>query len=175
MFRYLPWRAAWLAIVAAAHPAPAAAQPCLLCEPASPAVRGAPDAAVPLRIEITAGLDFSRVATGMAGGTVVLDPASGSRHLSGGLIDLGGFALTGEAVVRGAPGRTVRIILPGEILLVSDTGRTARATGLVTDIGMIGRLGADGMLRFRFGARLAVGGDDDGNYRGRVPIGVEYE
>lgn len=149
---------------------------CLLCDK-SAAVAGPladPDG-VPLRIEISAQLDFSRIATGSGGGSVTVDPQSGARRLSGNLRDLGGGGLTGEAIVSGAPGHAVRINLPAEILLDGDGGRSARMIDLATDLGPAPRLGTDGRLRFRFGGRLQLSGDDEGNYRGRIPISVEYE
>ncbi len=130
---------------------------------------------LPLRIEISAALDFSRVATGRSGGSVTVDPVSGQRRLSGDVRDLGGMALTGEAMISGTPGRAVRIAIPPEIRLDGDQGRSARVVDVVTDLGPAPRLGPDGRLRFRFGGRLTVASDDDGNYRGRIPISVEYE
>lgn len=156
---------------------PASAAPCLLCGETPPAGDGpvADGAELPLRIEISAQLDFSRIATGRGGGSVTIDPVSGQRRISGDLRDLGGMALTGEATVSGTPGRAVRVALPAEILLDGDQGRLARVVDVTTDLGAAPRLGPDGRLRFRFGGRLAVASDDDGNYRGRIPISVEYE
>lgn len=154
---------------------PARAQ-CLLCEKEAPTTGSEGSANdIPLRIEIAAQLDFSRVATGQGGGAVTIDPRTGSRQLTGNLMDLGGMALSGEAVVSGTPGRSVRIIIPTEIMLDGDNGRSARVSDLVTNLGPAPRLGVDGRLRFRFGGRLQVMRDDDGNYRGRIPIAVEYE
>jgi Domain of unknown function (DUF4402) len=155
----------------------ASAAPCLLCDQSASGgdrpLLGSGE--MPLRIEISAALDFSRVATGGGGGTVTVDPVSGQRRLAGNIRDLGGIALTGEAMVSGSPGRAIRIAIPGEILLDGDQGRSARVIDVVTDLGPAPRLGPDGRLRFRFGGRLAVASDDDGNYRGRIPISVEYE
>ncbi len=155
----------------------ASAAPCLLCDQSSGnAHRPAPvNEELPLRIEISAALDFSRVATGRSGGSVTVDPVSGQRRLSGDVRDLGGMALTGEALVSGTPGRAVRIAMPAEITLDGDQGRSARVVDVLTDLGPAPRLGPDGRLRFRFGGRLTVASDADGNYRGRIPISVEYE
>ena len=46
--------------------------------------------------------------------------------------------------------------------------------GLATDLGAAPRLGIDGRLQFRFGGRLQVTGSADGDYRGRIPVTVEY-
>jgi len=152
------------------------AAPCLLCGQTDVALAngGAVDGEQSLRIEISAQLDFSRVAAGR-GGSVAIDPISGARRLSGDVQDLGGMALSGEAVITGTPGRGVRIFLPATIDLDGDQGRRARVADLATNLGPAPRIGPDGTLRFRFGGRLAVASDDDGNYRGRIPIMVEYE
>lgn len=167
----------WPTILAAVIAATPARAQCLLCDrPAAAASSAKPDGTdVPLRLEISAQLDFSRIATGAGGGSVTLDPQTGARRLMGNLLDLGGMALTGEAVVTGAPGRAVRIYIPYAIDLEGDHGRSARVTDLATDLGPAPRLGSDGRLSFRFGGRLQVASDDDGNYRGRVPISAEYE
>lgn len=156
---------------------PASAAPCQLCgeTPATGDRPVADGAELPLRIEISAQLDFSRIATGRGGGSVTIDPVSGQRRISGDLRDLGGMALTGEATVSGTPGRAVRVAIPPEILLDGDQGRLARVVDVTTNLGPAPRLGPDGRLRFRFGGRLAVASDDDGNYRGRIPISAEYE
>ena len=67
------------------------------------------------------------------------------------------------------------VILPATVDLEGGNGRTARVTGLVTDLSAVPRLGADGRLQFRFGGRLQIAGLDDGDYRGRIPVTVEYQ
>lgn len=156
---------------------PASAAPCLLCGETADvgANRVADEADVPLRVEISAQLDFSRVATGHSGGSVTVDPVSGLRRVAGDIRDLGGMALSGEAMVSGTPGRAVRVSIPAEIQLDGDQGRSARVVDMTTNLSPAPRLGPDGQLRFRFGGRLAVASGDDGDYRGRIPISVEYE
>lgn len=158
-----------------AGPSTAAAQ-CLLCaQDASGAVIASRERDTPLRVDIETQLDFSRVAVGAMGGAVELDPVSGARRLSGAVVDLGGFPVTGVVTVRGAPGAEVRVTLPATVDLEGGHGRSARVTGLVTDLSPAPRLGADGRLQFRFGGRLQIAGLDDGDYRGRIPVTVEYQ
>lgn len=154
--------------------APASAQ-CLLCAPGPTATTGQ-RAPAPLALEIGSGLDFDRVAVGASGGgSVSIDPVSRSRMVEGGLADLGGLVMTGSATVRGEPGRTVRIGLPGQVSLRSASGADARISRLVTDLPNAPRLGPDGTLSFSFGGRLDVTGEGDGDYRGRIAITVDYE
>ena len=155
--------------------APSAAAQCMLCTPDKAAGIAARTAEVPLRVDVETRLDMGRVAVGAMGGEVEIDPASGARRVRGDVVDLGGFALTGTVTVRGEPGAEVRVILPASVDLESGHGRTPRVTGLVTDLSAAPRLGADGRLIFRFGGRLQVAGLDDGDYRGRIPVTVEYQ
>ncbi|MFN4356897.1 DUF4402 domain-containing protein [Sphingopyxis alaskensis] len=154
--------------------APPAAAQCLLCAQDAAAGQGR-KAETPLRIDVETRLDMGRIAVGAMGGEVEIDPASGARRLRGDLVDLGGFALSGTVTVRGEPGAEVRVILPASVDLTSGHGRTARVTGLVTDLSAAPRLGPDGRLQFRFGGRLQVAALDDGDYRGRIPVTVEYQ
>ncbi|WP_287405738.1 DUF4402 domain-containing protein [Sphingopyxis sp.] len=154
---------------------PAAAAQCLLCAPDKASGAAAREAEVPLRVEVETRLDMGRVAVGAMGGAVTVDPVSGARRLSGDVVDLGGFALTGIVTVRGAPGAEVRVILPASVDLEGGHGRTARVTDLATDLSAAPRLGPDGRLQFRFGGRLQLAGADDGDYRGRIPVTVEYQ
>ena len=156
--------------------APVAAAQCLLCAPDKAGGAAAQyKSAVPLRIDVETQLDMGRVAVGAMGGEVELDPMSGARRVRGDVVDLGGFALTGVVTVRGEPGAEVRVILPATVDLEGGYGRTARVTGLVTDLSAAPRLGPDGRLQFRFGGRLQIAGLDDGDYRGRIPVTVEYQ
>lgn len=161
-------------LLAFASPSVAAAQ-CLLCAQEKDGAAAARRAEVPLRVEVETQLDMGRVAVGAMGGEVEIDPTSGARRVRGDVVDLGGFALTGVVTVRGEPGAEVRVILPASVDLEGGHGRTARVTGLVTDLSAAPRLGPDGRLIFRFGGRLQIAGLDDGDYRGRIPVTVEYQ
>lgn len=158
-----------------ACPAMAAAQ-CLLCaQQGSSAAVSTRSTATPLHVEVETQLDMGRVAVGAMGGEVEIDPASGARRLRGDVVDLGGFSLTGVVTVRGEPGAEVRVILPATIELEGGGGRRARVDGLATDLSAAPRLGPDGRLQFRFGGRLQVAAAGDGDYRGRIPVTVEYQ
>jgi len=158
-----------------AAPSPAAAQ-CMLCgkDESGPAIVKR-KAETPLRVEVETQLDMGGVAAGAGGGEVAIDPLTGARRLSGNVVDLGGFALTGVVTVSGEPGAEVRVYLPATVDLESGDGRTARVTGLATDLSAAPRLGPDGRLQFRFGGRLQVAGASGGDYRGRIPVTVEYQ
>jgi hypothetical protein len=46
---------------------------------------------------------------------------------------------------------------------------------LVSDLPASPRLDSAGNLEFRFGGRVRITGDADGDYRGNLPITVEYQ
>ena len=153
---------------------------CRLCA-ASPASDSLSQAAtgkqeIPLQIEITANLDFSRMALlGGNGGVVSIDPMSGAKQISGSIANLGGMALHGEGRLTGEPGRNVRVSLPERIQLSAPNGSTAELEKLETNLPALARLDQAGRLTFSFGGKLRVRGDANGQFRGRIAITADYE
>jgi hypothetical protein len=82
--------------------------------------------------------------------------------------------MVGSAVVRGEAGRAVRIELPRRIELHSLSGARIGIEDIVSDLPSAPRLDSAGSLSFRFGGRLSISDDAEGEYRGDVPITVEY-
>ncbi len=151
---------------------PATAQ-CRLCAVPS-AERPGEAAPGAIRLEIETSLDFDRLillAPGEGSATLLPD---GSRAVSGMIGAIGGRAMVGQAVVRGEAGRAVRISLPRRIELFSISGGRIALEELSSDLPGLPRLDSAGRLSFRFGGRLRVSGDAEGDYRGDVPITVEY-
>ncbi|MEO7239872.1 MAG: DUF4402 domain-containing protein [Sphingomicrobium sp.] len=156
----------------AASAGPAAAQ-CRLCDTPITA-RSDSDGADSVSLEIETSLDFDRlVVFGNGAGSATLLP-NGSRGASGAVGDLSGRAMVGSATVRGVAGRAIRIALPRRIDLFSLTGGKVTIEDLVSEFDNGARLDSTGTLTFRFGGRLQVSGDAEGDYRGDVPITVEY-
>lgn len=149
---------------------------CRLCATPGASEQSISPHEIPVSIEITTKLDFSRAAlSGAGGGAIDLDPKGGGRHVDGGLVDLGGPALAGTAVVHGEPGRTVRIDMPASARMTSSTGGVIDITGLRTSLNGITRLDRTGRLEFSFGGRLLVNGNASGTFRARIPITAQYE
>ena len=161
-----------LTLAALAAAAPARAQ-CRLCdEPTTSRASESGEGAISLEIE--ASLDFDRLILLQPGpGTATLRPDR-STSVSGTIGAMSGRAMVGQAVVRGEPGRAVRVELPSRIALFSLSGGRIAIDDLVSDLPAIPRLDAAGRLSFRFGGRLNISGDAEGQYRGDVPITVEY-
>jgi hypothetical protein len=77
--------------------------------------------------------------------------------------------------VRGTPDRIVRVELPRRIDLYSVSGARITLDDVVSDLPSLPRLDSAGNLTFRFGGRVQIAGDADGDYRGDLPITVEYQ
>lgn len=162
------------AVIAAAAAAwsPAASQ-CRLCDqPTTQLPTNSPDGDVQLQIETK--LDFDRlILSGSGAGAATIRP-DGSQSAEGGVIDLGPRAMVGTVLVHGEPGRSVRVDLPHRIELYSLGGGRITLDEISSDLPSLPRLDPAGNLSFRFGGRLVVSGDSDGQYRGDLPITVEY-
>jgi hypothetical protein len=131
---------------------------------------------IPLNVEIRTQLDFSRAAmAGHSGGLIRIDPDNGAKQFDGDLIDLGGSSLAGSAVVKGEPGRPIRIDMPLSIRLNGPNGGVIEVSNLRTNLPSNARLDAFGQLVFSFGGDLRVSGSVSGTFRGRIPITAEYE
>jgi hypothetical protein len=152
---------------------------CRLCESeaVSAADRASAKREIPVTIDITTRLNFSRIAltSNAKGGQVAVDPKSGGTRLDAGIVDLGGYSLAGTATIHGEPGRQIRIELPSSIRMTSANGGVIMLNSLQTDLGPAPRLDASGTLSFSFGGALQVNGNVSGNFRGRIPITAEYE
>ena len=149
---------------------------CRLCAPSDGAKQIETAREIPLTLEISTKLDFSRAAlSGTGGGAIEIDPLNGSRRVGGGMIDLGGSALAGTAVVRGEPGRAVRIDMPTSARMTSSTGGVVEIAGLRTTLTANPRLDQSGQLEFSFGGKLLVRGNVSGTFRARIPITAQYE
>ena len=165
--------AAFVALTAAA---PASSQdagaPCRLCDGASGTGEDKP--ATPVSLDVETSLDFDRLILAGAGeGSADIGP-DGSRAASGSISAIGARAIVGHVTIRGEPGRFVRVMLPERIDLTGLSGGTIRLDSIRSDLSATPRLGSDGTLSFRFGGILRVSGDIDGEFRGEVPIDVDY-
>ena len=98
----------------------------------------------------------------------------GARSISGSITAISARAMVGEVVIRGEPGRLVRVELPKRIELTGLAGGSIKLESIRSDLPDMPRLDGNGRLSFRFGGSLRISGDVDGEYRGDVPIGVDY-
>lgn len=162
-----------LALASLVMAGPPAHAQCRLCK--SPTTMPqAKTSAGPIDLQIEANLDFDRlIVMGAGDGTAMLLP-DGTRQVSGSVEAISGRAMVGQARVRGEPGRLVRIDLPSRILLHSLEGAQISIDEIVTDLTAETRLDSAGNLSFRFGGRIRLSGNTDGDFRGDLPVTVEY-
>lgn len=160
-------------VVAVAAASTQASAQCRLCDqPTTVTPVTGPDADVQLQIETK--LDFDRlILNGTGAGAATIRP-DGSQLAEGAVIDVGPRAMVGTVLVHGEAGRTLRVELPHRIDLYSVGGGRITLDEVTTDLPAIPRLDPAGNLSFRFGGRLILSGDSDGQFRGDLPITVEY-
>ena len=165
-------RLALLSLSLTAAVPPAVAQ-CRLCS-APTTVRTEEAGKGQVRLEIETSLDFDRlILLGPGDGSAVLRP-DGSTSSAGTVSEISPRAMVGTVTVRGEPGRTLRIDLPHRIVLHSLSGGEVTFDDVASDLPALPRLDSAGNLTFRFGGRLRVTGDAEGDYRGDLPITAEY-
>ena len=163
---------AFVTAAAVAAAGPARAQ-CRLCDQPT-TTAAALDGSADVTLSVEASLDFDRVVlTGSNGGTATLLP-NGERSASGGIAAISGRAMVGAVFIRGEAGRAVRVELPRSLQLFSLSGGQIAIHDIASDLPSLPKLDSAGNLSFRFGGRLTVTGDAEGDYRGDVPITVEY-
>ena len=168
-------RALLLAAIAAAvvGSSPARGQ-CRLCATPTTSLSGS-SGADGLTLEVETKLDFDRlVLAGQGQGAAVIRP-DGSNVAEGSLSGISARAMVGTATVHGSADRIVRVELPSRIDLYSVGGGRITLDNIVSDLPSLPRLDSAGNLTFRFGGRVQISGDADGQYRGQLPITVEYQ
>nr|WP_294851330.1 DUF4402 domain-containing protein [uncultured Sphingomonas sp.] len=146
--------------------------PCQLC--ANKAASTVQGQSTPLTIRVDTSLVFDRlILAGAGSGTAELRP-DGSVRTTGSVGSIGQRAVVGEVTIEGEPGRFVRVSLPQAISLYGYSGGTIRVEAIESDLGAMPKLDEQGRLTFRFGGVVRVDGDLDGDFRGDLPIDVEY-
>jgi hypothetical protein len=127
-----------------------------------------------IQLEVRTRLDFDRlVLLGAGSGSASLLP-SGETEASGSVATVSARAMVGSVTVHGQANRAVRVDLPLRIQLYSVGGASISIDRIETDLPGAPMLDSAGNLSFRFGGRLQISGDAEGEYRGDIPITVEY-
>jgi hypothetical protein len=127
-----------------------------------------------VQLSVETGLDFDRlIFAGNGTGAATLRP-NGANAAEGVVTAVGPRATVGTVLVHGLPGRALRVEIPHRVELYSLSGGRITLDQVATDLPPMPRLDSAGNLSFRFGGRLVVSGDADGQFRGDLPITVEY-
>jgi hypothetical protein len=157
----------------AAGSSPAGGQ-CRLCDKSTTALSQSPDGDG-IQLEIESSLDFGRLILAGGGQGAAVIHSDGSSAAQGSLAGVSARAMVGTASIHGTAGRAVRVELPRRIDLYSVSGGRITLDEVVSDLSALPRLDSAGDLTFRFGGRVTVTGESDGEYRGDMPITVEYQ
>lgn len=146
--------------------------PCRLCNSSASPTEEKP--AAPIVLDVEASLDFDQlILAGTGAGTAELGP-DGSRSVTGTVTAISARAMVGEVIIRGEPGRMLRVDLPRNIELFGFNGGSIQVDSIRSDLPPAPRLDSSGRLSFRFGGVIRVAGDTDGQFRGDVRIDVDY-
>jgi len=128
----------------------------------------------PIELQIETSLSFDRLILSSPGDGFVMVRPDGSSSAHGAVEHVSARSMPGIATIRGEPGRAVRIELPRRITLYSLSGGELTFDQVESDLPSLPRLDSAGTLTFRFGGRLTVSGNAEGEYRGDLPITVDY-
>lgn len=127
-----------------------------------------------IALDVETSLNFGQlVVDGTGAGSATIRPDGSTQNL-GAVAGISPRAMVGTVVLHGQPGRTIRVELPSRIVLYSLSGGEISFDDVVSDLPSLPRLDSAGTLTFRFGGRLRVTGDAEGQYRGDLPITAEY-
>ena len=88
---------------------------------------------------------------------------------------LGGMGVAGTVEIWGSPLRRISVEMPTTVELRAADGSVATVTNFRTDLKKNPNLGLFGYLKFNFGGELRVTAGQAGQFRGRIPITVEYD
>jgi hypothetical protein len=163
---------AFAAFAAAIGARPAWAQ-CRLCDVPilSPEE---PDDQIPLEISVDSDLNFDRLLMEHEGaGTARLMP-DGVKSATGSIGSVGGRADVARIIVRGAPGRPLSVRLPDRIDLQGLKGGMLVIDSIVSDLPDAPTLDSAGQLVIQLGGEVRITGESDGDYRGSIPVSVDY-
>jgi hypothetical protein len=159
-----------LACFAGAQPASAQCRLCSTPTTAPDETQGGDKVA----LDVQTSLNFDQlIVDGSGTGSATIRP-DGSSQNAGAVADVSRRAMVGTVVLHGEAGRAIRVDMPSRIVLHSLGGGEVSFDNVVTDLPSLPRLDSRGDLTFRFGGRLRVTGDAEGQYRGDLPITAEY-
>ena len=130
----------------------------------------------PLSIVKLADLDFGSIASGTSAGTVVINPNTGARTVTGGTVAMGAASEAAQFYTyanANAVMQVTRGALP--VLARAGGGATMNVTALVLNGPTVRVVNPAGLLDLRVGGTLAVAANQaDGVYTGTFEITVTY-
>jgi hypothetical protein len=129
-----------------------------------------------LKVEIDSEIDFGTAAAdGRSSGSIEIDPVTGVRRVTGGLVSVGGSYFSGRARITGTPFARVRVALPQSIKMHAKRGMKAVVATFTANIPPVLTLDGNGEASFAFAGRFTVEVAENGEFQGRFAITADYE
>ena len=130
----------------------------------------------PLSLLNLRDLDFATNAPGTTAGTVVIDPNTDGRTVTGGVTATGGTPQAAQFYTYGGPLQTIQVFRgPLPVLNRAGGGASMNVTGLTLNGPTTRFLNGAGLLDLRVGGTLAIGANQmAGSYSGTFQIIVNY-
>jgi hypothetical protein len=130
----------------------------------------------PLSIVKLGDLDFGRMISGTAAGTVVIDPDTDGRSTTGGATAFGGAPKAAQFITYGTQGSVLQVNRgPLPVLTRAGGGATMNVTQLTLNGPITRVINPAGIVDLRVGGTLAVGANQlEGSYSGNFDIIVTY-
>jgi hypothetical protein len=129
-----------------------------------------------LNVTIDSDISFGTAAhDARGGGTIELDPITGARRTTGGLVVVGSTYFTGRARISGRPFARVRIGLPDKITMRARQGNKAVAAVFTASVAPVITLDALGQFSFPFAGSFRADEADNGEFKGNFAITADYE
>jgi hypothetical protein len=130
----------------------------------------------PITITQMQALDFANIGSVQAAsGTAVLDPSTGAKSVTGGVVDFGGVHLLAMYDLTGSNNGSYTIILPGTITITEPGGTTTTITNFTSFPSGTGTFSGQGTATLVVGATLRVAaGQQSGVYTDLFDVTVAY-
>ncbi len=130
----------------------------------------------PITITQVQALDFANlISTPGASGTSVLNPSTGVKSVTGGVVDFGGVHLVALFDITGSNSGAFTIFLPGTIIITEPGGATTTITNFTSFPSGTGTFDGTGKATLVVGATLQVAaGQASGVYTSVFDVTVTY-
>jgi len=129
----------------------------------------------PVTVSVRRTLDFGSAASDISlPGTVVLNPVTGAKTVTGGAVDFGGHEQVAEFKIEGQRYANVFVVLPSSITL-NTGGGTMTIDNFTMNASNPINLGHHGRATIKVGATLHLNaGQQAGGYNGNLTISADY-
>ncbi|HEY0626302.1 MAG TPA: DUF4402 domain-containing protein [Allosphingosinicella sp.] len=165
------WSCCAALLLGTAFAAPAAAAPVASAQAKAQVLQ-------PLTLMNTSPLSFGSFSAGASPGTVIINPDTGTRTVTGGVVEMGGEISAARFAGTTVGNKDVKVTTPRSNITLTRVGGTETMTlsGFTIEGGSNRVAPVNGQFSFRIGGTLAVSaGQPDGAYEGTFEITANYQ